>query len=704
MFPKGPRFDPLKVPDVPGPNAYNIPPESSLESYKRGAFLEKTDRFSKEKPPHVPVPASKPVSNKIPSTKPSQNQVTAERYNILQRKVDDLEKVHLEGKKAHQVELERVKQDAAASQKLAADNAERFEKQKKNNALLEVRIQELKKISTSDQSEMKDLRHKLRVLELEREKNSAKQPEINELKKTLATVEAKRKEELKERDRRISELEKHLQIEKKKHEALESRAQDFERGLHEEAQSKQMAIQQLEARVLEAEEESRVAKKMFHQIEHETSNREEELVERLEQYRTLLNTVAEQYGALASHSVSLAAHDRLQRDYVLLQLRQLRIERKLANSEGQVVELAHLIRHLKEQNTCLQHQLSTTINDYYTLTHFDTSASPNSDDGFEDGFSLVLSDILQQQKELAITDTVTNSLTSTYYHLKSDELVFASSVLDKEVITLQGLADQRGSDLSSALASHETIATRLESLHKEKSTCEDKLKIATTTANDLRASTAILEAQLSEAHEELANHDIVLKKEKDTIQRLTSTIQKNRVAEDVLRAEIDELTADLTNAERYQEAYYSLSDEVASLLTRNQIAEEEADRISKFNAKILGHNNPAQRIMYVDRIRRELADAKYKIAQLGREQETAWAQNNDLQNELDMYKSVRVPLDCKPKTNLTRIGRPPLVNLTQSLNLSTHNAPLGKLKPSFLLNDTPLDVINDSDMTTDEFI
>jgi hypothetical protein len=69
--------------------------------------------------------------------------------------------------------------------------------------------------------------------------------------------------------------------------------------------------------------------------------------------------------------------------------------------------------------------------------------------------------------------------------------------------------------------------------------------------------------------------------------------------------------AELTNAERYQEAYYSLSDEVASLLTRNQIAEEEADRISKFNAEILGHNNPAQRIMYVDRIRRELAEAKY---------------------------------------------------------------------------------------------
>jgi hypothetical protein len=68
---------------------------------------------------------------------------------------------------------------------------------------------------------------------------------------------------------------------------------------------------------------------------------------------------------------------------------------------------------------------------------------------------------------------------------------------------------------------------------------------------------------------------------------------------------------ELTDAERYQEAYYSLSDEVGSLVARNQLAEEEAQRLSKFNAEILSHNNPAQRIMYVDRIRRELAETKH---------------------------------------------------------------------------------------------
>jgi hypothetical protein len=70
------------------------------------------------------------------------------------------------------------------------------------------------------------------------------------------------------------------------------------------------------------------------------------------------------------------------------------------------------------------------------------------------------------------------------------------------------------------------------------------------------------------------------------------------------------LTGDLANAEAYQDAYGKLYGQVSSLITRNQIAEEEAERISKLNAEILGHHNPSQRILYVDRIRTELAEAK----------------------------------------------------------------------------------------------
>jgi hypothetical protein len=70
------------------------------------------------------------------------------------------------------------------------------------------------------------------------------------------------------------------------------------------------------------------------------------------------------------------------------------------------------------------------------------------------------------------------------------------------------------------------------------------------------------------------------------------------------------LTVDLTDAERYREAYLKLFDEVGVLAARNQLAESEANKLSQFNAEILGHNNPSQRIVYLDRVRRELAETK----------------------------------------------------------------------------------------------
>jgi hypothetical protein len=141
------------------------------------------------------------------------------------------------------------------------------------------------------------------------------------------------------------------------------------------------------------------------------------------------------------------------------------------------------------------------------------------------------------------------------------------------------------------------------------------------------------------------------------------------------------LTSELADAERYQEAYYSLSDEVGSLLARNALAEDEAQRLSKFNAEILGHNNPAQRIMYVERIRSELAGTKHvcvhhatclnkltpflkQLLQSKREHENIALQKEDLERELGMYKSVFVHPDHKPRTNITRIHRIPLNQVT----------------------------------------
>ena len=164
MFPRGPRFPPAKgslvfllpgtvplyslhifvtVPEVPGPNSYNLNQgkkiacmkrvhgmrltplqESQLDEYKRGAFLEKADRFSEEKASDIPGTCHTPRivdfnpwwawkyftgpgaynTNTAITTKhagkPSTQAAMNERYAALLRKLEDLEKIHLEGKKA----------------------------------------------------------------------------------------------------------------------------------------------------------------------------------------------------------------------------------------------------------------------------------------------------------------------------------------------------------------------------------------------------------------------------------------------------------------------------------------------------------------------------------------------------------------------------------------------------------------------------
>lgn len=53
---------------------------------------------------------------------------------------------------------------------------------------------------------------------------------------------------------------------------------------------------------------------------------------------------------------------------------------------------------------------------------------------------------------------------------------------------------------------------------------------------------------------------------------------------------------------------------------------------------------------------------------LTRDRDAVATNNDDLLQELAMYKSVMVPIDNKPRTNITRIGRLPLANQTLIAN------------------------------------
>ncbi|KAG5645183.1 hypothetical protein DXG03_006701 [Asterophora parasitica] len=681
--------------------------EPQLDDYKRGAFLEKATRFSKEKESEVPGPGTYDVEPKKKVIRPhgvqpkprAESQNLSDRYAILQRKVEDLERVHNDGKKAHHAEVERLKAELVRSQKSNAEHVDRQEKQKKQIDALDARIHDLKKAAAADQAELKDQRVKLRMSEHERTQLVTKLGETGELKKSLHSLESKRREELRERDRRIAELEKLLAEEKKRKEAAEVKVQDLKGKGDEEVHAARAAVQKLEVDLASAQGDAKGAQDALASLQEVAENQEEDLVAQLEQHRILVGQVAEEYGRLARSTVATSTHTTLRHQHAASQLQLIRLERKLAVSKDQLEEVVSMARTLKEQNALLtakMQDLEVEI-DFYRFAATETISAPSSEDysaPLRAAMESIEAERTEAQAEIQSLDTQTAKLSSEFYRLTCEQLIIEYTEADDLLKREKQVSQQHSTSLASALASHEAIAARLESIQDEKAALDGQLKAATELADSLNVSSESMARRVAEADATIAEaalrNEVALKKERDTVRRLTETVQKNRMAEDALRAENDQfvilcslpssmrptfnfgrLTAELTDAERYQEAYYSLSDEVGSLVARNQLAEEEAQKLSKFNAEIIGHKNPAQRIMYVDRIRRELAETKHKLVMLGREQEAAMAVNDDLQHELEMYKSVMVPADNKPRTAITRVSRPALVNLTRSLNTNS---------------------------------
>ncbi|EAU91292.2 hypothetical protein CC1G_11550 [Coprinopsis cinerea okayama7 len=668
MFAKGPRFDKFKVPETPAPNAYN--PQDPVDPLKRGAFLEKADRFkaieelavstSNPMPPKPTGPVQRHVSN------PSHS---GDRYAALQRRLEDLERVHQDSKRSYLAETERLKTELARHQKQHAEQTDQIEKQRKQVALLEARLQELKKTGSSDSAQLKELKSKLRAFENERNRLQSEAAQIADLKTSLQQLEDKRRREVNERDNTMSDLEKRLTLERKSREILSSQYEDLKKSTESDSRK---ATRALQSQLEQSKSEATQLKEKLSIIQDQASAREEELLSQLEHHRLLLNQVVSEFGALAARTVPISKFERARSECLQAQVHNLKLERKLANSEAQVVELAHLIRFVKEDNFLLHERLHDA-HEELAIHHDQLTDSSQQQPDDQASLDSLHTTILQHALESTECDLRTSNILSTLYKHHAEHLAIHSSLLSAHLSISESISDQHSSHLSETLASHEAIASKLETIQSEYSKVQEKMAAAEIEKNRLERTLKVVEERLGERETELeaieSLHQVALNNEKAHTQRLASTVQKHRMAEEGLRDEIERLTSELASLEPYRDAFEQLNTRIDSLLARKKVAEDEAAELIEFNAQILGHHNPAQRIVYVDRIRRELADAKQRIAELVVEQEKIKAQNDNLQDELDMYKSVMVPPTHKPKTHITRVTRMPLTNLTQSMNV-----------------------------------
>ncbi|KAH0827838.1 hypothetical protein J3R83DRAFT_3464 [Lanmaoa asiatica] len=559
----------------------------------------------------------------------------------------------------------------------------------------------------------------------ERNQLAKREAENGETEKALSSVEAKRREEVRERDRKAGELEKTLVAERKKREMLESCLDEFKKKSDEETMMLRADSTSLQQQLAVAQKDGKEARRAAEATRDEAQDREEELLIQLEQCRMGLSRVAEEYARLASTTVTAKAHATLKEEHLALQSRSLRLERKLANSEGQVTELAHLIRQANEENKFLFEQVRDAEKEvtFYSrlLQENGLDQRHGRDDeisGLENELAALCLDIAQGHGLATLVEY--HDAAHNFYRDLADDIRLRVDVLENTTRQEQSANRVLAEEMASHIALREASGVELQRLQTEleeanRNLANEQVSLAETrqSRDVLQDKVNVLEKQLGE---QVSQHKAALQKERDIAQKLSTQLRMSKTAEETLKEEMEQLNVELTDASRFQDAYYKLLDETEGLLARNDLAEEEAGRLSRFNAEILGHHNPAQRIVYVDRIRRELADTKQvraavispercvlkksclvgkqKLLVCTRERDTLAASNDDLHHEIELYKSSVVPMDSKPRSLFIRVSRPPLTN--QSLNVERAQSPTKHV----ILDHLP----GPSDMTVDELM
>lgn len=438
---------------------------------------------------------------------------------------------------------ERFKFDLHRAQKSHLEQNERIDKLKKQNEALESRVQELKKICDKEKSDNKELRSKLRVSEYERTQLSSKEGEVGELKKALHALDAKRRDELRDRDRRVAEVEKILSGEKKKRDALASRLAEANGKREGEVHAARDVAQTLEAALRDAKAEAERVKKSLAGLQARSASIEEALLGQLEQHRDMLSRVADEYGRLASSTVSRHEHSQVKFELAANQLRVLRLERKLANAEAQVIEVANLVRHTKDENKFFARILFETEREaaLYATEVKDLSSMVSSllqvDRDLDDVHRAVGEDIQASEQTTHRIETGLASKFAEFHKLRSRQLLLHSSAALKQL-------DEKDSKISAAESQLAKLLDELTRIREKETSTQHQLHEATTSLAEAQGQIFVLKSQLEETKAttkaEVEKMERVVTQEKEAVQRLVSTVTQSRRAEEALQEEVEQ--------------------------------------------------------------------------------------------------------------------------------------------------------------------
>ncbi|KAG8968413.1 hypothetical protein FRC03_007610 [Tulasnella sp. 419] len=592
------------------------------------------------------------------------------KYVALQSKVEDLEKVHAEGKKRHQAELDALQNQITHAKKLHAEQKAKIERLSSQADSLATVVKGLKLSVKHAQNDTEEVKSQLKSVEKEKTAALAKIAES-------AQSELRRKADDRNRNSRIIDLEKQLSESLARNKATEARCKDLESRLQSASHESESNVAKLRVIQSEASRHGSDAKALQQRVmesdaqkkslEQSLQSRDEELAT----VRDMLVRCSQAYGHLYSSTVQTSLHDQAKRENYQLRFTVARLERKLADREAQVQELADLIRQYALEKQLLANAVDQAYQDCEDRLGGYKSAlkdiyghlrERSGRDGIEDLQELQLR-MTQQSHDATCSDLQYYRLLSDHYYEESESLRL--SYLSLETTYGEAIA---------AVKAHDVVATNLQAtqakllddnkhLRISANNTADELKICKAELQEARTELSALRVKFNSVEDELRKDvqkaETALSEELLRVKDLNNAAIQFQAREQGYKDDINTLVEQVEDLGRFEKAYHDLMKEVNILVSRNALAEHDADHLSQMNAEILSHTNPGQKIFYVDKIRRDLAETKQNLitvtCELKETQDLAAA----LTSELASYKSITLAADPKQSTRLTRVQRVP---------------------------------------------
>ena len=140
-------------------------------------------------------------------------------------------------------------------------------------------------------------------------------------------------------------------------------------------------------------------------------------------------------------------------------------------------------------------------------------------------------------------------------------------------------------------------------------------------------------------------------------EKIGRKIFQARAKEEAWLEEREELLRELERSSQYETAYQTLRAQAQVLVSQSTSYEAQMKELSSLNTILASHTNPSQKILYLDRIRRELDERRVQTHVLLGEKEELQAQCRELKARLDVFCKVDARLEDRPRTAFKRVAR-----------------------------------------------